>query len=167
MPEQLAQLWAPWRAAYVGGSPPAAGCPFCVAIEAPSSSDRESWILHRGRGCFVVLNAYPYNPGHLMVLPNAHFASLAELDVDVARELWELTCRAVDVVQDRLGAEGVNVGLNLGSAAGAGIAGHLHQHVVPRWNGDTNFMTTTATTRVLPQALDDVWRILHDFDEGP
>ncbi len=114
-----------------------------------------------------MLNAYPYNPGHLMVLPNAHVASLAELDVNVARELWELTCRAVDVVQDRLGAEGVNVGLNLGSAAGAGIAGHLHQHVVPRWNGDTNFMTTTATTRVLPQALDDVWRILHDFDEGP
>ncbi len=156
--DNLGMLWAPWRSAYVaGGDDRIDGCPFCVLPARDSSDDATSLILARGHNVFVMLNAYPYNPGHLMVMPYAHVPALSDLDDATASELWETTRRAVDAVERRLDAEGVNLGANLGAAAGAGIAEHLHLHVVPRWRGDTNFMSVTAATRVLSRALAEVY----------
>lgn len=156
-PEALQQLWAPWRSGYIGGGDPIRGCPFCVLPSRPETEDVRSLILARGEHCFVVFNAYPYNPGHLMVVPYVHEADLEALDAPVAAEMWELGQRAVTVLKDRINAQGVNLGLNLGTAAGAGIADHLHLHAVPRWIGDTNFMSTVGATRVLPVALEELY----------
>ncbi|MEX0868144.1 MAG: HIT domain-containing protein [Nitriliruptoraceae bacterium] len=160
--DDLQRLWAPWRSGYVVGGDPIDGCPFCVLPARGASRDRESLILHRGKRVYVIFNAYPYNPGHLMVVPFAHVDDVGGLDDETNRELWTLTTRCVAVVRDRLSAEGVNVGMNLGAAAGAGIAAHVHQHVVPRWRGDTNFMSVVASTRVLPQALASTYDALAD-----
>jgi ATP adenylyltransferase len=155
--DQLQRLWAPWRFGYVGGGTPIEGCPFCVLPARDPSRDRESLILHRGEHAFVVCNAFPYNPGHVMVVPYEHEADLVALHHDVAVELWELGRRATGVLHDRLGAQGVNLGMNLGAAGGAGIADHLHLHAVPRWGGDTNFISVVGAARVLPRALEELW----------
>jgi ATP adenylyltransferase len=142
----------------MAGEDPIEGCPFCVLPARPADHDRASLILHRGAHAFVMLNAYPYNPGHLMVVPYRHTPALEALTDDESAELWALGRRAVIALGERIRADGVNLGMNLGTASGAGIADHLHQHVVPRWSGDTNFMSVTgAGARVLPRALDDVW----------
>ncbi|MEX2533605.1 MAG: HIT domain-containing protein [Nitriliruptoraceae bacterium] len=161
-PDALQRLWAPWRYSYVAkpDDTPAdkpAGCPFCVLPAKPASNDAASLILHRGQHNFIMLNAYPYNPGHLMVLPYTHTASLPGLDDDTATELFQLTRRSVALLETVLACTGVNLGMNLGAHAGAGIAEHLHLHAVPRWSGDTNFMTVAGSTRVLPRALDDIY----------
>ncbi|MEX0835646.1 MAG: HIT domain-containing protein [Nitriliruptor sp.] len=158
--DQLQRLWAPWRFGYVAGSEPLDGCPFCVLPARDPSRDAESLILHRGEHAFVIFNAYPYNPGHLMVVPYAHHADLETLDAAVATEVWELGRRTVGILKQRLRAQGVNLGMNLGVAGGAGIAAHLHLHVVPRWGGDTNFISVIGAARVLPQALDEVYEQL-------
>lgn len=165
-PDGLQRLWAPWRFGYVSGQseqgdakPRIEGCPFCVLPG--RGDDRESLILHRGERAYVICNAYPYNPGHVMVIPFEHVADLEDLDDDTSLEVWELTRRTVAVLKDHLGCEGVNLGANLGEAAGAGIAPHLHVHAVPRWGGDTNFVSVVGAARVLPQALDEVWARLH------
>lgn len=158
------RLWAPWRFGYVSEASKqerAKGCPFCDLPARGASHDRESLILHRGEHAYVICNAYPYNPGHLMVIPFEHEADLEALDEGVADEVWSLTRRSVAVLKERLGCQGVNVGINLGSAAGAGIAPHLHVHLVPRWAGDTNFISVVGAARVLPQAIDEVWERLH------
>ncbi len=153
--DDIQRLWAPWRYGYIAGGEPIAGCPFC---EIPArGDDRENLILHRGARAYVIFNAYPYNPGHVMVVPYVHLAELEGLDDATALEMWELGRRAVGVVKERLGADGVNLGVNLGEAAGAGIADHVHLHVVPRWTGDTNFMSVVGATRVLPRALKDMY----------
>jgi ATP adenylyltransferase len=146
-----------WRYGYVAGGEPVEGCPFCVLPARGPARDRASLILHRGRTCYVIFNAYPYNPGHVMIVPFEHVAELEGLDEPVADELWRLGRRSVAAVKDRLHAEGVNLGMNLGSAAGAGIGDHLHLHVVPRWTGDTNFVSVVGATRVLPRALADLY----------
>ena len=156
----LQRLWAPWRSGYIGGSDILDGCPFCVLPERGPDRDRESLILHRGRHTFAILNAYPYNPGHLMLVPFGHVAELDALEPSVADELWASTRTAVAAVQRVLRCEGVNVGMNLGTAGGAGITQHLHLHVVPRWVGDTNFVSVVGATRVLPQALDELYQPL-------
>lgn len=153
----IEHLWAPWRSGYIAGGDSIEGCPFCVLPDRAPERDRESLIVHRGDNAFVIFNAYPYNPGHLMAVPYEHTGFLRELDEDTAQEIWSLGRRAASVLHDVLGAQGVNLGMNLGRAGGAGIADHVHLHVVPRWGGDTNFMTTTASARVLPQALDDLY----------
>lgn len=158
--DHLRRLWAPWRIGYVLEDEPPQGCPFCVLPARDPRRDRESLILRRGEHAFVILNAYPYNPGHLMVVPYAHVAGLAALDDDTATELWDLGRHAVAVLERRLSTDGVNLGMNLGVAAGAGIADHLHLHAVPRWGGDTNFVTTLAATRVLPRALAEIYETL-------
>ncbi len=150
----MQRLWAPWRSGYVTGDDPVKGCPFCVLPARGSERDRASLIVTRGEAAYVIFNAYPYNPGHLMVVPYAHVASLDELDDATRYEIVDLTTQCVAVVTEHLSAEGVNVGMNLGAAAGAGIADHLHQHIVPRWSGDTNFMSVVGATRVLPRALE-------------
>jgi len=153
----LQRLWAPWRFGYVAGDEPIQGCPFCVLPARAAARDRESLILHRGEHAFVIFNAYPYNPGHLMVVPYGHVADLEDLPEDAAVELWALARRAVVVLKERVGAQGVNLGMNLGTAGGAGIAEHLHLHAVPRWLGDTNFITVVGAARVLPRALEEMW----------
>ena len=155
--DDLQRLWAPWRFGYVAGSEPLEGCPFCVLPQRDPERDRESLILHRGHHCFVIFNAYPYNPGHLMVVPYDHQPDLEALPEDVAVELWALARRAVKVLKEEVNADGVNVGLNLGAAGGAGIAEHLHLHAVPRWIGDTNFISVIGSARVLPRALEEMW----------
>ncbi len=155
--DQLQRLWAPWRYGYLAGDDPIEGCPFCVIPARRADEDRRSLILHRGTHSFVIFNAYPYNPGHLMVVPYAHVAELEDLDDEVAVEMWELGRRAVAVLKQRVDAQGVNLGMNLGAAGGAGIADHLHLHVVPRWVGDTNFIATVGAARVLPVALEELY----------
>lgn len=150
-------MWAPWRFGYIAGSERIEGCPFCVLPARPADEDATSLILFRGVHSYVIFNAYPYNPGHLMVVPYEHVADLETLEVTVSNEVWELGRRAVVVLKERLRAQGINVGMNLGAAGGAGIAEHLHLHVVPRWVGDTNFITVVGASRVLPKALEELY----------
>lgn len=160
--DRLERLWAPWRFGYVAGNDPIDGCPFCVLPARGPDRDRESLILARREHCYLIMNAYPYNPGHLMVVPYAHVADLEALDPTVATEMFELGRVAVGSLRRKLGAQGVNLGMNLGQAAGAGIADHLHLHAVPRWGGDTNFVSVVGAARVLPQALEEVYDALAD-----
>jgi ATP adenylyltransferase len=147
-------LWAPWRMAYIGAPRPE-GCLLC---ELPREHhDRESLILHRGPQTYVVMNRYPYNNGHLMVVPYRHCADLDQLSAEDSLELVRESQRAIRILQRRFGAEGFNVGMNLGKAAGAGIAEHVHVHVVPRWVGDTNFMPVLADTKVMPDYLESTY----------
>jgi len=129
--------------------------PSCVFCDAAGAAPGEaSLLVHRGTACFVILNLFPYNNGHLMVVPNRHVASLAAATPDELNELMRLTQLAERALTEAYAPQGLNVGLNLGQAAGAGIADHLHVHVVPRWSGDTNFMTVAGETRVLPEAIE-------------
>ncbi|MEX2324465.1 MAG: HIT domain-containing protein [Nitriliruptoraceae bacterium] len=160
--DDLQRLWAPWRTAYITRGDAIDGCPFCVLPARGTSADRASLVLHRGEHAYVILNAYPYNPGHAMVVPFEHIADVGDLDHTSSDEFWQLTRLTVTVVREQLGASGINVGMNLGAVSGAGIADHLHQHVVPRWPGDTNFMSVVGASRVLPSALDDVYTSLVD-----
>ena len=129
------------------------GCVFCDHLA--EGDDERAHILYRGATTFVILNAFPYNTGHLMVAPLRHAADVEDLTEDERHELFEVTCNAIEIVRAAMGAEGFNTGMNLGSAGGAGVPGHLHMHVVPRWGGDTNFMSTVGGTKVLPEMLAD------------
>jgi ATP adenylyltransferase len=129
------------------------GCVFCAHLT--EDDDARSHILWRGRKVFVILNAFPYNTGHLMVAPLEHVGDLNELDADARAEMIETASGSTAIIREVMGAEGFNVGINLGAAAGAGIPGHLHMHVVPRWSGDTNFMPVVGGTKVLPEMLAD------------
>ncbi len=159
------RLWTPHRMAYILGEnkPGASGegeeCPFCVI---PSLGDEEGLIVRRGETSYAVLNLYPYNPGHLMVCPYRHVADYTDLEPGEVAEVAELTRQSMTAVRAASGAHGFNVGMNQGSVAGAGIAAHLHQHVVPRWGGDTNFMPVVGRTKVLPQLLRDTRAMLVD-----
>ncbi len=148
----LERLWAGWRSEYVEGAATAEGCVFC-RILASDESDEATYVVRRDERCAVVLNAYPYTSGHLMVMPLRHVAELEELEPDEALGLWRELADAVRALKAAYAPDGLNVGANLGRSAGAGIPGHFHMHCVPRWNGDTNFMTTLAETRTLPEAL--------------
>jgi ATP adenylyltransferase len=147
----MERLWAPWRMSYIGG-PRAEVCVFCAK---PAQSDEEALIVRRGERCYAVLNLYPYGSGHLMIVPFRHVAAPGDLDADERLELWELLAQALQALESGLGAQGHNVGFNLGAAAGAGIEDHLHLHVVPRWMGDVNFMPVLADVRVMPQHLSE------------
>src|SRR5436309_11707707 len=147
------RLWTPWRLPYVTRSSSRVdGCIFCDALE---RIDGEPLVVHRGHRCFVILNKYPYNNGHLMIVPHRHVGRLVELSSDELIEFGALTQEAERVLTEIYSPHGFNMGLNLGKPAGAGILDHLHMHVVPRWNGDTNFMTVVGGTRVLPEELSD------------
>jgi len=152
--DALQRLWTPWRMSYVKDPDTSSrGCPFCVLPERGPEHDRESLIVHRGERAYAILNAYPYNPGHLMSVPYRHVADFAELEPAELHEVADLAQRAVRALRACSGPHAFNIGLNLGAIAGAGIADHLHTHVVPRWGGDTNFMPVIAQTRVLPELL--------------
>jgi ATP adenylyltransferase len=152
----LERLWAGWRAEYIGTvatAPPADECLFCAL--AAASSDDEALVIDRTELVYTVLNAYPYTSGHLMVVPVRHEGRLESLRAEEASALMSTVQRATAAVQAAYDPEGMNVGVNLGRAGGAGVPGHLHVHVVPRWVGDTNFMTSVAETRVLPEPLSE------------
>jgi len=153
-------LWSPWRFRYVAGSRPEQECVFCQIAASPD--DELNLVIHRDRSNFLVLNRFPYSTGHLMIVPYVHVASLAEAQEDTAAEMMSLMRRAETTVGKVYHPDGLNMGLNLGASAGAGVAGHLHMHVVPRWPGDANFMTTVAETRVLPEALETCYAKLRD-----
>lgn len=158
------RLWAGWRSSYIEGATsaePKDGCVFCGVLSA-DQPDEETYIVWRGRSVFALLNAYPYTSGHLMVLPNRHLGSMGDLTDDEADELFGAARRAVTALERAYSPEGINLGANLGAAAGAGVPGHLHLHALPRWAGDTNFMTSVAETRVLPEPLSTTWQKLRD-----
>src|SRR5688500_15321587 len=156
------QLWAPWRLAYVARdaprNPDGDDCFICRGVS--EADDRTNLIVHRTRLGAVVLNRFPYNNGHLLVAPRAHKGRLDELTADETLELQQTVTRMVSVLERLMKPEGFNVGLNLGKVAGAGLPGHLHWHVVPRWNGDTNFMPVVGDTRVIVQSLDALYELL-------
>jgi ATP adenylyltransferase len=152
------RLWAPWRLQYIKGSKPEE-CIFCAK---PALDDESALIVRRGERCFVMLNAFPYTSGHVMVAPYEHTADLAGLDEPTARELMTLTQESIRAIGVAYSPEGFNVGANLGTVAGAGVADHVHVHVVPRWEGDTNFMSAIGEVRVLPESLEDTQRSLKD-----
>ncbi len=180
------RLWTPWRYAYVTGEekthpkrgvpealaawPGDKHCVFCNMIAAVDyaieqgmereEAERAAHILERGKSCFLVLNAYPYNGGHLMVVPYLHEATLAGLPLEAAEEMMRQARRSERVLRTVYRPQGLNFGINLGEAAGAGVAEHIHLHAVPRWSGDTNFMSVLAETRILPEMLDESWRRL-------
>ena len=150
-------LWSPWRMTYIKTpKPPTTGCVFCQALS--QTDGPENLIAHRGEFAFVILNRYPYTSGHLMVLPYEHCPTLSELDAPTRAEIMELVNKCTDVLQTLYKPQGYNVGANIGEAAGAGIEAHVHMHIVPRWQGDTNFMTALGQTRVLPEALEETYR---------
>jgi ATP adenylyltransferase len=160
VPDELERIWTPHRLAYVSGGDrdeddgyeTPAGCPFCLA---PKQPEETSLVVARGEQVYAVLNLYPYNPGHLLVCPYRHVPDYTDIDAAETAELALFTQVAMRVVRRSSGAHGFNIGMNQGAVAGAGIAAHLHQHVVPRWGGDTNFMPVIGRTKVLPQLLHD------------
>ncbi|WP_344862503.1 HIT domain-containing protein [Planomonospora alba] len=162
-PDAFERLWTPHRMAYIKGenkptgSGPEDGCPFC---EIPKLGDEDGLIVARGEAVYAVLNLYPYNSGHLLVCPYRHISDYTDLTAAETAEFSDFTRRALAALRKASGAQGFNVGMNLGGVAGAGIAAHLHQHVVPRWGGDTNFMPVVGQTKVLPQLLRDTRSLL-------
>jgi ATP adenylyltransferase len=172
-PVSLEQLWAGWRNSYVTAAsaaerhgPADEECVFCRII-ASGPPDVDNGIIWRGEHAFVVLNAYPYASGHVLAMPNRHGDALGALSAPESAELWWAVRQAIAAVEVAYHPDGVNMGANLGRAAGAGIPRHLHLHVLPRWSGDTNFMTTVAGVRVLPEALPESWaRLRAAWPEG-
>ena len=186
-------LWTPWRYAYITSAdktsrpgvpksleawPGDTGCVFCnllasidYAIEHGTPRDQAEaagGLVYRARHCFVCLNAFPYTSGHVMIMPAAHLDRLAKMPVEAIHELAELAQRTERALEHVYRPQGLNFGINLGAAAGAGVAGHLHLHAMPRWSGDTNFMTTIAETRVVPESLADTWlRLRAEFHPDP
>jgi len=166
---QLEHLWAGWRQAYIKGetSPQSLvetpeGVSIFSAIEQSELPDEETLIIHRGETCFVLLNVYPYTTGHTMIIPLREVEALTDLTPQEYEELWQLVKKTVQSLEEAYHPDGINVGLNQGKAAGAGIPEHLHVHCLPRWSGDTNFSTTVAGARVLPESLTDTWTRLRE-----
>ena len=153
-------LWTPWRYAYLQQvvGPPKSDCIFCDALVL--NRDEESLIVHRGKSSFIILNRYPYTSGHLMIVPNAHVAELASCPAPTLDEMMQLAQRVEKAFAATYKPDGMNLGMNVGRAAGAGVAGHIHLHALPRWFGDSNFMSVVGETRVLPETLDQTYQRL-------
>jgi len=152
-------LWSPWRMSYITEDKNEGGCAFCQAFK--QTDGRENLIIYRGQSSFVILNRYPYTSGHLMVIPFDHCATIQGLTPETRSEMIELTSRCVEVLTEEYQAQGFNLGANLGGAAGAGIPQHVHFHIVPRWDGDTNYMSAIGGTRVVPEALEVTYLRIH------
>ncbi|VXB21684.1 AP-4-A phosphorylase [Arthrobacter sp. 9V] len=167
VPDAFQRLWTPHRMAYIKGGQDQFknkdDCPFCVG---PTRSDEESLIVHRGRTCYVVLNLFPYNPGHLLICPYRHVPDYTDITVEETAEFAELTQTAMRVLRKVSNPSGFNLGMNQGVTGGAGIAAHLHQHVVPRWGGDGNFFPIIAQTKAITQTLDEVRKLVAEAWPG-
>ncbi len=148
-------LWTPWRYAYVTGADRTTGCIFC---DAPKETDGKAHIVYRGTQCYIILNTYPYTNGHVMIVPYAHLDELQKLPSAAAAEMMTLTQRMEVVLRSLYRPDGINLGMNIGKAAGAGVAGHIHMHILPRWVADANFASVIGETRVLPEALEVTWQ---------
>lgn len=155
------RLWSPWRAKYIatGVDSQAGSCVFC-RIARETDNDEANFVLYRGTNVFVALNLYPYISGHLLVLPYQHLGDLNSTPKEITDELMDLTKRSQTALRKAYSPPGFNIGMNLGSAAGAGIVDHIHLHILPRWSGDTNFMTSVADTRVIPESLETTYNNL-------
>jgi ATP adenylyltransferase len=147
-------LWTPWRYAYVSSGDSVSGCIFC---DLQKQSDEQARIVHRGKSCFIILNTFPYTNGHVMVVPYAHLDQLQKLPADAATEMMALTQKMETVLRSLYVPDGINLGMNIGKSAGAGVAGHIHMHVLPRWVADANFVSVIGETRVLPETLEVTW----------
>jgi ATP adenylyltransferase len=147
-------LWTPWRYAYITTASKNEGKDGCIFCELPKLADEEAKIVYRGQHCYIILNSFPYTSGHVMVVPFAHLDELQKLPEAAAREMMALTQKMERVLRQIYSPDGINLGMNIGRAAGAGVVGHVHMHLLPRWVGDTNFMTVVGESRVLPEALD-------------
>jgi ATP adenylyltransferase len=159
-------IWSPWRMAYIEGQDEETGCLFCTRRS--QEDGPENLIVHRGQRAFVILNRYPYTNGHMMIVPNRHHPTIEGLDPPTLEELMVLSQQAMAALRKAYNASAFNVGINIGDAAGAGVADHVHIHVVPRWKGDTNFMATAAQTRIIPEALRDTYaRLRQAWPKGP
>ena len=154
-------LWAPWRMEFLEGEKPTE-CVFCVA---PKQNSKAWLVVHKQSTAFVILNKYPYNNGHLMIVPNRHVANLEDLPEKEWDDLMRLTRKTSDIVKTCYRPDGLNIGMNVGTAAGAGIKDHVHVHIVPRWNGDTNFMPVLAETKAMPEHLQKSFEKLHPYFE--
>jgi ATP adenylyltransferase len=165
------RLWSPWRMEYIrrGEGDEGSGCVFCDLPAADAAQDGANHLLARGELSFVLLNAFPYNPGHLMAAPYRHVGDYEELTAAELAEMTAFAGRAIRAMRESSSPHGFNLGMNLGQVAGAGIADHLHLHLVPRWGGDTNFMPVVGKTKVLPELLDETYRRLRPYlaDAGP
>lgn len=162
-PRGPGRLWAPWRMEYIR-SPAPHQCVFCEAVAA--DDDAAKLVLARGATCYVMMNLYPYNNGHLLIAPYEHVAELRDLEPCVLEELMRLSALSVDILSSHMHPDGFNLGMNLGRSAGAGIEEHLHMHLVPRWNGDTSYITVCSDTKVIVQHLQETYRELRPlFDE--
>lgn len=158
MPERL---WAPWRLEYIEKASKDPGGEGCIFVDLPrQEDDRKNLILFRGKTAFVMLNAFPYTNGHLMVAPYKHTSNMSDLSDEELLEVNQLVSKCLQWIKKAYGPDGFNIGVNLGKVAGAGIPDHIHWHIVPRWEGDTNFMTTVGEVRVLPQSLEESWERL-------
>jgi ATP adenylyltransferase len=149
-------LWAPWRSTYVEKIDQTSGCFLCDAVSQPEEKLRDNLVLYRGKKAFVIFNKYPYNAGHLMVAPTEHIGNFCLLDQETVLEIHRLTVVSIKALEEVIKPHGFNLGYNLGRSAGAGLESHIHLHIVPRWNGDTNFMPTIAQTKVISQ---DLWEL--------
>ena len=145
-------LWTPWRYAYVTTAEKTSGCVFCDLPKL--GDDAQAHIVLRGQYCYIVLNTFPYTPGHVMIVPYVHLDELQKLPVEAAHEMMDLCQRMEKILRQLYTPDGINLGMNIGKAAGAGVAGHIHMHALPRWVADTNFVTVVGETRVLPETLD-------------
>jgi ATP adenylyltransferase len=156
----MERLWAPWRMQYIKNADEAEGCIFCTFPA--QSNDEENLILYRSEKAFIILNAFPYSNGHLMITPYRHTADLNDLAPGELLEMMELTRKGVNLLKAAFHPDGFNIGMNMGKVAGAGIADHVHIHIVPRWNGDTNFMPVLGDVRVIPESLNAVYANLRE-----
>jgi len=154
----MERLWSPWRMEYLLGEGKPEGCVFCHKLE--SEEDRKNLVVHRGKHAAILMNLYPYNNGHLMVIPYVHQPTTEDLGAETLLEMMELVNLSMGILHKVMSPNGFNVGINIGTPAGAGIAEHVHMHIVPRWNGDTNFLQVCAQTRVIPELLPDTYQKL-------
>ena len=149
----MKQLWSPWRMSYIQDMDKKQDCVFCLNLE--NSDSEENLVVYRGELVYIILNRYPYTSGHLMVVPYKHKADLDSLSPETRNEMMELVSYCIKILRENYSAQGFNLGANIGSAAGAGIPKHFHFHIVPRWGGDTNFMSSIGETRVVPEAIEE------------
>lgn len=157
-------LWTPWRYNYVTDAGKTPACIFCEVIQA--GDDEKVHIVHRARHCFIILNTFPYTSGHVMIVPYAHLDQLQKLAAEAAQEMMALSQRMEGVLRALYRPDGVNLGMNIGKAAGAGVAGHIHMHVLPRWVADANFVSVVCETQILPETLDITWKRMREALRG-
>src|SRR5262249_15964992 len=155
-------LWTPWRYAYITTAAKSTASAQCIFCDLPKLPDVDAKIVHRAEHCFIILNSFPYTSCQVMVVPFAHLDELEKLPQAAANEMMSLSQKMESVLHQVYSPDGINIGMNIGRAAGAGVAGHIHMHVLPRWVGDTNFMTVTGESRVLPEALDETYRKIRE-----